>query len=215
MILFFCPAVNFFVHSVEFSKEFFYKSTKTSRHPRPNFLIMTLSQLDFLKKEMDWIEKRLCLLPGKLFCSTFYLSAFTFGGGYVIIPLMRKKFVEQYHWIEEEEMLDLTAIAQSSPGAIAVNASILIGYRLAGLFGALVTVLGTVLPPLIILSVISVAYTALPEQPDCAAGAARHAGRCGGGHRGRGHLDGLGRAQEKALAAHPHHVRLVYRRLLL
>ena len=68
----------------------------------------------------------------KLFCSTFYLSAFTFGGGYVIIPLMRKKFVEQYHWIEEEEMLDLTAIAQSSPGAIAVNASILIGYRLAG-----------------------------------------------------------------------------------
>ena len=96
----------------------------------------------------------------KLFCSTFYLSAFTFGGGYVIIPLMRKKFVEQYHWIEEEEMLDLTAIAQSSPGAIAVNASILIGYRLAGLFGALVTVLGTVLPPLIILSVISVAYTA-------------------------------------------------------
>ena len=96
----------------------------------------------------------------KFFCSTFYLSAFTFGGGYVIIPLMRKKFVEQYHWIEEEEMLDLTAIAQSSPGAIAVNASILIGYRLAGLFGALVTVLGTVLPPLIILSVISVAYTA-------------------------------------------------------
>lgn len=95
-----------------------------------------------------------------LFLSTLQLSAFTFGGGFVIIPLMRKKFVEQYHWIEEEEMLDLTAIAQSSPGAIAVNASILIGYRLAGLFGALVTVLGTVLPPLIILSVISVAYTA-------------------------------------------------------
>ena len=96
----------------------------------------------------------------KLFTSTFYLSAFTFGGGYVIIPLMRKKFVEQFHWIEEEEMLDLTAIAQSAPGAIAVNASILIGYRLAGLSGALVTVLGTVTPPLIILSVISLAYTA-------------------------------------------------------
>ena len=96
----------------------------------------------------------------KLFASTFYLSAFTFGGGYVIIPLMRKKFVEQFHWIEEEEMLDLTAIAQSAPGAIAVNASILIGYRLAGIFGALVTVAGTVLPPLIILSLISLAYTA-------------------------------------------------------
>src|SRR5450756_690699 len=94
----------------------------------------------------------------KLFTSTFSLSAFTFGGGFVIIPLMRKKFVNELHWIEEIEMLDMTAIAQSSPGAIAVNASILVGYRLAGVFGALVTVFGTVLPPLIILSVISLFY---------------------------------------------------------
>ena len=84
----------------------------------------------------------------RLFTSTFTLSAFTFGGGYVIIPLMRKKFVEQLHWLEEEEMLDLTAIAQATPGALAVNAAILIGYRVAGIIGALVTVLGTVLPPL-------------------------------------------------------------------
>lgn len=96
----------------------------------------------------------------KLFRSTFFLSAFTFGGGYVIIPLMRKKFVEEYGWLEEKEMLDFTAIAQSSPGAIAVNASILIGYRLAGFPGAMVTILGTVLPPLIILSVISLFYEA-------------------------------------------------------
>ena len=95
----------------------------------------------------------------KLFTSTFYLSAFTFGGGFVIIPLMRKKFVDQYKWIDEKEMLDLTAIAQSSPGAIAVNAAILVGYRLAGIFGAMLTILGTVLPPLLILSVISLAYT--------------------------------------------------------
>ncbi len=99
----------------------------------------------------------------KLFSSTFLLSAFTFGGGYVIISLMRKKFVDQYKWIEENEMLDLTAIAQSTPGAIAVNASILIGYRMAGIPGALLTVFGTVLPPLIILSVISVAYTAFRD----------------------------------------------------
>lgn len=95
-----------------------------------------------------------------LFTSTFSISAFTFGGGYVIIPLMRKKFVEQFHWIEEEEMLDLTAIAQSAPGAIAINASILVGYRLAGFWGAMVTVAGTILPPLIILSVVSLAYAA-------------------------------------------------------
>ena len=99
----------------------------------------------------------------KLFSATFSLSAFTFGGGYIIIPLMRKKFVEQYHWIEEEEMMDLTAIAQSSPGAMAVNASILVGYRLAGIPGTLVTVLGTILPPLIILSIISIGYTAFRD----------------------------------------------------
>lgn len=96
----------------------------------------------------------------KLFLSTFVLSAFTFGGGYVIVPLMRKKFVEQYKWIEEEEMLDLVAISQSCPGAIAVNASVLIGYRVGGVAGALATVLGTSLPPLIILSVISLFYQA-------------------------------------------------------
>ena len=98
-----------------------------------------------------------------LFLSTFQLSAFTFGGGFVIIPLMRKKFVEQLHWIEEQEMLDLTAIAQSSPGAIAVNASILVGYRVAGVPGALLTVLGTVLPPLIIISIISFFYAAFRD----------------------------------------------------
>jgi len=99
----------------------------------------------------------------KLFTSTFYLSTFTFGGGYVIIPLMRKRFVNDLKWIEEKEMLDLTAIAQMSPGAMAVNASILIGYRIAGLVGSFVTILGTVLPPLIILSVISLFYIAFRD----------------------------------------------------
>lgn len=99
----------------------------------------------------------------KLFTSTFYLSAFTFGGGYVIIPLMKKKFVEELQWLEDEEMMNLAAIAQSAPGAVAVNASILLGYRIAGLKGALVTIFGTVLPPLLILSVISMFYVAFRE----------------------------------------------------
>lgn len=97
---------------------------------------------------------------GILFLSTFKLSAFTFGGGYVIIPLMRKQFVDRLSWLEEQEMLDLTAIAQSSPGPIAVNAAILLGYRVAGVPGALVTMLGTVIPPLVILSIISLFYDA-------------------------------------------------------
>ena len=96
----------------------------------------------------------------KLFYSTLYLSAFTFGGGYVIITLMKKKFVDEYRWIEEEEMLDLVAIAQSSPGPIAVNGAIVVGYKLAGMAGVLVSILGTVLPPFVILTVVSFFYEA-------------------------------------------------------
>ena len=86
-----------------------------------------------------------------LFFSTLYLSAFTFGGGYVIVSLMKKKFVDEYHWIEEDEMLDLIAIAQSAPGAIAVNGVIVVGYKLAGISGALVAIIATILPPFLIL----------------------------------------------------------------
>lgn len=98
-----------------------------------------------------------------LFLSTFSLSAFTIGGGYVIVPLMRKKFVEELNWIDEEEMLNLVAISQSAPGPIAVNTSIMVGYRLAGVLGALITTVGTVLPPLIIITVIAGFYTAFKE----------------------------------------------------
>lgn len=99
----------------------------------------------------------------KLFFSTLYLSTFTFGGGYVIVSLLKKKFVDELHWVEEEEMLDLVAIAQSSPGAIAVNGAIVIGYRLAGLPGVLMAVLGAVLPPFVILTIISLFYRAFQE----------------------------------------------------
>ena len=94
-------------------------------------------------KVMDWKTYQ------TLFLSTLKISACTFGGGFVIIPLMRKKFVEQLGWIDEQEMLDFAAIAQSSPGAIAINASILVGYHVAGVVGALMTVLGTIIPPLV------------------------------------------------------------------
>lgn len=105
-------------------------------------------------------KKKIWKMLLQLFVSTFYISAFTFGGGYVIIPLMKKKFADELHWIDDEEMLNMAAIAQSSPGAVAVNASILVGYRVAGVVGAAISILGTVLPPLIIISVISLFYTA-------------------------------------------------------
>ena len=99
----------------------------------------------------------------RLFLATFQLSAFTLGGGYVIVPLMKKQFVDKLGWLDEHTMLDFTAIAQSTPGAMAVNASVLVGYHLRGLPGALVSTAGTVLPPLLILSVISLGYRAFIE----------------------------------------------------
>lgn len=95
---------------------------------------------------------------GKLFLSTLYLSAFTFGGGYVIVSLMKKKFVDEYGWIDEKEMLDYVSIAQSAPGPIAVNGAIVVGYKIAGVLGLFVAVLGTVIPPFVIISVVSLFY---------------------------------------------------------
>ena len=71
---------------------------------------------------------------------------------------MKSKFVDEYKWITEKEMLNITAIAQSAPGAIAVNAAIVVGFRLAGFIGVLVAVLGTIIPPFIIISLISLFY---------------------------------------------------------
>lgn len=100
-----------------------------------------------------------------LFFSTFSISAFTFGGGYVIVPLMKQRFVDRLHWIEEKEMLDIVAISQSLPGPMAVDASVLVGYRLAGIPGVVLTLLATVLPPFVILSVVSLFYQAFQTNP--------------------------------------------------
>lgn len=112
-------------------------------------------------RRLNMKEKRKRMI--KLFLSTLYLSAFTFGGGYVIVTLMKKKFVDEYHWIDEQEMLDLVAIAQSAPGAIAVNGAIVVGYKLAGIPGAMVSILGTIIPPFLIISVVSFFYVAFQQ----------------------------------------------------
>lgn len=100
-----------------------------------------------------------------LFAACLYISAFTFGGGFVIVTLMKRKFVDELHWINETEMMDLTALAQSCPGAIAVNAAILVGWRAAGFWGVAAAVLGTIVPPIVILSVISLCYGAFAANP--------------------------------------------------
>ena len=94
-----------------------------------------------------------------LFKSMFVLSSCTFGGGFVIVSLMKKKFVEELGWLDEDEMLEITAITQSSPGPLPVNASVIIGYRMCGILGSIVAILGTIIPPMVIISIISIFYT--------------------------------------------------------
>ena len=101
----------------------------------------------------------------ELMKSTFLISALTLGGGYVIVPLLKQKFVDEKGWIEEEEVLNMIAVAQSAPGAMAVNASFLLGYEIGGILGAMATIIGTVAPPLLIIGVISVFYSFLSTNP--------------------------------------------------
>lgn len=95
-----------------------------------------------------------------LFFGMLMISACTFGGGFVIVTLMKRRFVDERGWLSEKEMLDYTALAQATPGPIAVNAAILTGWRVADLPGMLAATLGTIIPPLVTLSVISVIYEA-------------------------------------------------------
>ena len=100
-----------------------------------------------------------------LFTSMLYISAFTYGGGFVIVTLMKRKFVDQLHWLSDQKMLDMTALAQSAPGGIAVNAAILVGRSVRGFKGMLVSVVGTVLPPLLTLTAVSYFYQAFASNP--------------------------------------------------
>jgi len=95
-----------------------------------------------------------------LFWVVLRIGAFTFGGGYAMIPLMQREYVEKRGWVDENDIVDIFAVSQSVPGVIAVNSSILIGYRLAKLPGAMVAALAITLPSLVILAVISFFYQA-------------------------------------------------------
>ncbi|MDY3118232.1 MAG: chromate transporter [Peptoniphilus sp.] len=95
---------------------------------------------------------------GKLFLTFLKINTFTFGGGYTIVPIIRDEFVERLPLIEEDEMLDIVALAQSGPGAMAISASLLTGYRLRGPAGAVVCLLASVLPCWVIILSINMAY---------------------------------------------------------
>ena len=101
----------------------------------------------------------------KLFKSTFIISAFTVGGGFVIIPLLKAKYVDEFKWIKEKDALDLVAIAQSMPGVVAINSAVILGYKMRGILGTITALIATVLPPLITLSVVCIFYNLFASNP--------------------------------------------------
>ena len=130
---------------------------------RPQTNSILLNKLNF-KKELTPLmpQESKAHRLWTLFSSMLLISTFTFGGGFVIVSL-KKKFVDELHYLTEEEMLDMTALAQTAPGAIAVNGAILVGRRIAGISGLIVAVLATILPPIVIISIISMMYAAFAE----------------------------------------------------
>ena len=128
-------------------------------------IVFTHKEELLVELEKVSLKKRLVTL----FFSMLSISAFTFGGGFVIVTLMKRRFVDDLKWLKEDDMLDMTAIAQSCPGAIAVNGAILVGRRVAGAAGIAVATLATVIPPLVILSLVSYFYALFADNPYVAA----------------------------------------------
>ncbi len=91
----------------------------------------------------------------KLFLTFFKIGTFTLGGGYAMLPLIQREIVENRSWVEEEDFFELLALAQSSPGPVAVNASVFVGYKVAGVTGSIAATLGTTLPSFLIILVIA------------------------------------------------------------
>ena len=97
--------------------------------------------------------------------TNMFISTFTFGGGYIVVPMVRQFFVAKKKLFSEEELIDMAAVAQSTPGAIAINLAALAGYRVAGKVGAIISVVSAIMPPLIILSIISAFYNIFITNP--------------------------------------------------
>ena len=101
----------------------------------------------------------------ELFSVFFRTGLFTFGGGYAMLPALQKELVDQKKWITEEELVDYFAIGQSTPGIIAVNVATFVGYKLAGIVGAIFATIAIVLPSLIIISVLSKLISSVEDYP--------------------------------------------------
>lgn len=101
----------------------------------------------------------------ELFWTYLKIGTFTLGGGYAMLPLIQREVVDNKHWIEEEEFMNMIALAQAAPGLIAVNSAIFIGWRIDGWRGIIATVLGAVLPSFVIILVIAMVFQDFKDAP--------------------------------------------------
>ncbi|HHW31386.1 MAG TPA: chromate transporter [Clostridiaceae bacterium] len=101
----------------------------------------------------------------KIFITFFRIGAFTFGGGYAMLPIMQREVIDRKNWIKEEELIDIYAVSQSLPGVIAINSSTFIGYKLAKKKGAVAATLGMIMPSFIIITIIAMLFKRLEDIP--------------------------------------------------
>ena len=95
-----------------------------------------------------------------LFLTFLMIGAFTFGGGYAMIPVIQREIVDRHHWLEADDLLEMLAVSESTPGPIAVNSATYVGYRIGGVPGAALATLGVILPAFVIISLLSLALDA-------------------------------------------------------
>ncbi len=101
----------------------------------------------------------------ELFRSFFKIGMFTFGGGYAMVPLIEAEVIERRRWLAQDEFLDLLTLAQSSPGPIAINTSVFIGYKVRGLKGAVAASLGATLPSFLIILIVAIFFAGIRHNP--------------------------------------------------
>ncbi len=94
----------------------------------------------------------------RLFTTFFKIGLFSFGGGFAMIPLMQREIIEKHKWIDSKDFLDMLVLAQSTPGPIAVNTAVFVGYKMRGVWGAIAATLGTILPSFIVILVLAIFF---------------------------------------------------------
>lgn len=99
----------------------------------------------------------------KMFIAFFKIGAFTFGGGYAMIPIIEEEVVNKQKWVSKEEFMDMLVVSQSFPGAMSINCSIFIGYKIAGVLGGIIALLGVALPSFLIILIVATFFMRFRE----------------------------------------------------